>query len=99
MAEQDTTPWVTLDTITRDDGVAGQYAYTVELTYWHGGDTEAERDRNADPTTTVFVSSVYHAPVVMIHNNVQSFVCDWKQYGEVLDENWIRRFYGLEPPT
>jgi hypothetical protein len=92
-------PWVTIDSLTRIDEVAGMYQLVVELTYWHGGDTEAERNRNADPTTTIFHGSVYGAPVVAEHNGQQFFIQDWRQYGSELNEQWVRNYYGIGTPT
>jgi hypothetical protein len=89
-------PWVTIDRITRHTGIAGQYSLEVAVTYWHGGDTVAERNRNADPTITTFTGSVYGAPVVMTtFNGEQCFVSDWRQYGPRLDNDWVWNFYGI----
>jgi hypothetical protein len=83
--------WVTVEKITRSDGVAGQYALTVDVTYHHGPDPVDD-----DPTTTTFVSSVYWAPVVMVlSNGAQVLVEDWRRYGEQLDQAWVRSFYGV----
>jgi len=87
--------WVTIERIARRNGVAGAYQLTVDVTYHHGDPA------NDDATTTVFVSSVYGAPVVMITpgNGTQMVVDDWRRYGERLDTGWVRAFYGIAAVT
>jgi len=67
--------------ITRADGVAGQYA--LEVATEHAGEV----------TLVSFVGSTYGAPVVMVWNGGQVPVVDWKRFGDTLDEEWVRRFY------
>jgi hypothetical protein len=64
-------------------GVAGQYGYSVAVTY------------DDEPTETVtFISSVYGAPIVMITpgNPGGMFVRNPERFGEFGPE-WVRRFF------
>ena len=76
----------TIDRITRRDGVAGQYAYDVTVTY-HFPDAEPQT------TEVFFTSSAYGAPVIMGDRNGQHFVEEWRRFGEELNPSWIRNFF------
>lgn len=68
--------------IRRHNGVAGQIAYSVDVTY------------PDEPTSTVtFVGSVYGPPIVMVlPSGVQTFVSNPERYGTFGPE-WVRRFF------
>ena len=71
----------TLGKIKRTAGVAGQFGYTVPVTY------------PDEPTELVtFVSSVYGGPVIMLSHGHQTFVTDPGRFGEFSPE-WVRRFF------
>lgn len=75
----------TLGKIKRTNGVAGQVAYDVEVTY-----------PGQQPSTATFVGSVYGGPVVMVlPSGVQTFVTEPSQYGK-FSPTWVRRFFGTE---
>jgi hypothetical protein len=75
-----------LGKIRRHNGVAGQIAYTVPVTY-EGEDTS--------PVT--FVGNAYGGPVVMQTpgNPGGVFVRDTERFG-VFGPEWVRRFFGSE---
>lgn len=74
-----------LGAIRRENGVAGQVAYQVEVTY------------PGEPTGRVaFTGSIYGGPVVMaLPSGVQTFVTDPERFGP-FGPSWVRRFYGQE---
>jgi hypothetical protein len=72
----------TLGAIKRVNGVAGQYAYVVDVTYPGEATVRAE-----------FVGSVYGAPIVAVWNGSQSFVTNPDRFGTFGPE-WVRRFFG-----
>lgn len=75
----------TLSTIRRESGVAGQIAYTTEVTY---PGEPAER--------VTFVGSAYGGPVLMVlPSGQQIFVTDPARHGE-FSPRWVRRFFGVE---
>jgi hypothetical protein len=82
-----TDPTVSIDSIARQSGIAGQYAYRVQVTYHHS-------DGSSESSVATFVSSDYRAPVVLLCGGVQTFVEDCWRYGSKLDAQWIRAFYG-----
>jgi hypothetical protein len=73
-----------LSTIRRVNGVAGQIAYTVEVTY-----------PEEKPSRVTFVGSVYGGPVLMQTpgNPAGTFVTDAARFGKFSPE-WVRRFFG-----
>lgn len=81
-----TTP--TLGKITRQNGVAGQYAYTVPVTY-----------PGEDTSTVTFVGSEYGGCVVMVTEGnpggmfVSGQVMD--RCGYTLTPAWVRAFFGV----
>lgn len=70
----------------RREGVAGQFAYDAVVTYAH-------EDGTTERYEVAFVSSVYGAPVVLVTEHGQVPVLNWRQYGDTLTPEWIRRFY------
>jgi len=70
-----------LGKITRTNGVAGQFCYTVTVQY---AGEPAER--------VTFVSSVYGGPVIMLSHGRQTYVTDPERLGEFSPE-WVRRFF------
>lgn len=73
----------TLGPIRRHSGIAGQYAYTVLVTY-----------PNESTHETVFVGSTYGGGVTMIHPGLGSLqVFDAGRYGATLNPDWVRAFY------
>ncbi|GAB4980956.1 hypothetical protein MAHJHV61_00620 [Mycobacterium avium subsp. hominissuis] len=76
----------TVDKISRRNGVVGQYAYDVTVTY-HFPDAEPQT------YNATFVGSDHGAPVVMRDKFGERFVEDWRRYGDELNPDWIRRFY------
>lgn len=85
-----TDPTPTLGKITRQNGVAGQFAYTVPVTYAHEG---AERH------LVTFVGSVYGGRVVMVTpGGHQTFVSAdvMERCGETLTPEWVRRFFRVD---
>lgn len=82
----DSTP--KLDRIQRHAGTAGQFSYTVEVTY---------PDETAD--TLTFVGSTYGGPIIMITATGRQHIVTrgvTERIGSKLDPTWIRRFFGLE---
>lgn len=86
----------TLGPIRRRNGIAGQYAYDVTVTYHVDMPNGSIVD---SPSRVSFVGSVYGAPVVVcIYDEKgaelwQVVVNDWTQFGPNLSPEWIRRFY------
>lgn len=76
----------TLGRIRRTNGVAGQFAYTVQARY---------SDEDAHPVQ--FVGSSYGGPVVMITDAFPQgvFVTDPGRFG-TFSPAWVRRFFGKE---
>lgn len=86
----------TLGRMRRRNGVAGQYSYSLTVTY-HMPDFHAGRTVD-DVTHVAFVGSEHGAPVVMVTDSgAQTPVDNWRQYGPKLNRAWIRSFYGVEP--
>jgi hypothetical protein len=72
----------TLGKITRVNGVAGQFGYTVSVQY---------PDEFASVVT--FVGSVYGGPVVLVtESGAQMFVDHPNRFGK-FGPNWVRRFF------
>lgn len=72
----------TLNKITRHNGIAGQVAYSVDVTY-----------PGEDTARIEFVGSVYGGPVVMVFpNGAQTFVTDPERHG-TFGREWVRRFF------
>jgi hypothetical protein len=46
----------------------------------------------------LFAASEYGnpGPVTMVVNGVQDIVIDSARYGETLNEDWIKKFYGVD---
>ena len=78
----DTTP--TLGKIRKVPGIAGQYGYTVEVTY-----------PGEAPNTVTFIGSAYGPPVVMITpgNPDGTIVTLPERFGK-FGPSWIRLFFG-----
>jgi hypothetical protein len=76
----------TLGPILRSNGVAGQIAYSVSVTY-----------PGEDSSVVTFVGSVYGGPVVMqTESNPRGvFVKDVERFGKFSPE-WVRRFFSAE---
>ncbi|HCB59168.1 MAG TPA: hypothetical protein DEP82_14935 [Arthrobacter bacterium] len=71
----------TIHKLKRSAGVAGQFAY----------DVSGERD--GEPFTLGFVSSVYGGPIVMVQSSgAQVFVTSPERFGPVLNPDWVRKF-------
>lgn len=72
-----------LENITRQNGIAGQLAYGVTVTY-----------PDESPERIVFVGSVYGGPVLMQTpaNSAGIFVVDPQRFGKFGPE-WVRRFF------
>lgn len=77
----DTKP--TVGTIKRANGVAGQVAYSVMVTY-----------PGEDPMPITFVGSTYGGPVLMMTrgNPEGTFVSEPSRFGKFNPE-WVRRFF------
>lgn len=71
-----------LSPITRHNGVAGQYAYAVTVTY--PGET---------PERVSFVSSAWGGPIVMVTRSRQTVVADPQRFGATLTLSWVRAFF------
>jgi hypothetical protein len=80
--------------IRRRNGIAGQYAYDVKVSYTHGDGTQ-------ETTAVTFTASGYGAPgpVVMVTDTMQVHVTNPGQYGDTLSPQWIRNFYAPKPGT
>lgn len=84
-----TTP--TLGPIKRTVGVAGQVAYSVEVTY-----------PGEEPRPVTFVGSTSGGPVVMVTRSalvgevVQTFVSEPAARFGTFGPRWVRRFFGVE---
>lgn len=71
-----------IGTITRKNGIAGQFSLSVPVTYPGEGSNVVE-----------FVGSAYDAPVVMISaTGTQTIVSNSSRFGE-FSEDWVRRFF------
>ena len=70
--------------ITRQNGVAGQLAYTAKVRY-----------PGEEPSELTFVGSVYGGVVVMCSGATQVFVKDPSRFGK-FSPQWVRRFFGVE---
>jgi hypothetical protein len=70
-----------LGMIVRHAGIAGQYSYTVPVTY------EGEETR-----TVEFVGNVYGGPIVMVTDADQVLVTEPERFGRFSPE-WVRRFF------
>lgn len=85
-------PTITLANIRRQNGVAGNFTYTVDATYtWDDG---------TEPQTVgaCFASSEHGSPVHMYYDGGPKMgvrVVDWRQHGEKLNPAWLRRFYAM----
>lgn len=68
----------------RANGVAGQFAYNVLVSY-----------DDAVPTIVTFTSSIYGAPVVMLTPSCPEgiFVTDADRFGPELNREWIGKFF------
>ncbi|ULD39026.1 hypothetical protein [Rhodococcus qingshengii] len=68
--------------ISRANGIAGQYSFSVPVTY-----------PGEDTSVVQFVGNTNGGPIVMITGNgTQTFVRDPERFGEFSPE-WIRRFF------
>lgn len=85
---------VTVDNMSRVDGIAGNYAYGCRVTYRHPADTA---DARASEHWVSFSGSSFGAPVVMVTEHGQTFVTDWRRFGDELTADWVRRFFGGRP--
>lgn len=83
---------ISVDKMRRVDGIAGHYSYGCRVTYRHPADGNGA---HMSEHWVSFNGSSYGAPVVMVTENSQQFVDDWRQYGAVLDARWVRRFFGI----
>lgn len=73
---------VKLGPITRESGVAGQFAYSVSVTY-----------PGEDARTVRFVGSTYGGPIVMVTGTgMQTFVKDPERFGTFCAD-WVRKFF------
>lgn len=71
----------TLGTIRRHNGVAGQFALAVTVTY-----------PGEDPRIVEFVGSCYGGPVLMVTDHGECWVTDPGRFGE-FGKDWVRRFF------
>lgn len=86
MAETTTSTAPKLGKITRHNGVAGQFSYSVTVTY-----------PDEPPMRAEFVGSVYGGPVVAISPGFgQTFVFEPARFGK-FSPTWVRRYFGTEP--
>ena len=89
---------MSLGAIRRHNGIAGNYGYSVTVTY-NMPDYGTGRSYD-DARTVTFTSSVYGAPIVMSWrredgSTFSDFVVDSKRYGDKLSPSWVRAFYGI----
>jgi hypothetical protein len=76
---------VTIDSIKRTNGVAGQFSYTATGTMYE------------EPYTLTFTGSAYGGPIVMITGaGTQAFVSAPERFGPALTEDWVRAFITTE---
>jgi hypothetical protein len=78
-----------VDKITRINGIAGQFAYAATVTHTGDGWT--------DTGVTTFVGSIYGTPgpvVAITGGGMQFFVSDPSEYGDTLNPEWVRRYFG-----
>jgi hypothetical protein len=78
------TPRPKVSEIKRQNGVAGQIAYSTTVTY-----------PDESPTPIQFVGNVSGGPVVMVTAGGQTFVSDPGRFGK-FGPTWVRRFLGVE---
>lgn len=71
-----------LGAIKRHPGIAGQVAYSVEVTY-----------PGEDVQRVIFVGSVYGGPVLMHTPRAEMYVTDPGRFGERVSTDWVRRFF------
>lgn len=78
-----------LGKITRENGVAGQIAYSVNVSY------PEDNNPDARPYRVTFVGNSFGGPIVMITrgNPSGTFVRDPERFGPFGPE-WVRRFFG-----
>lgn len=84
----------TIHDVTKRAGIAGQVAYTVDITtttYPHNDD---EGETVTDESQLVLVGSVYGSPgpVVMMAGGMQIHVIDPTRFGDTFDAAWAYRF-------
>lgn len=74
----------TIKSITRESGIAGQYAYRAVVQY-----------PGEEPCAVRFVGSVYGAPIVMVTDSGQTFVSRavLDRIGRTLTPDWVRAFF------
>ena len=85
---------ITIEKMAFRRGVAGTYAYNVDLTYRFAERSEKPVEQKL---RVKFMSSIYGAPVVLVlPGGQQVHVTEWRRFGDVLDRGWIRRFYSRE---
>lgn len=76
----------TIHKIKRTDGIAGQFAYDVSISY------------PGEPVGTVgFVGNAYSESIYMVTENLgQSRVDNPERFGPKLNEEWITLFFTVE---
>jgi hypothetical protein len=72
---------VTIHSITKTQGVAGQVAYIARVEY-----------ENEAQSVVTFVGSEYGGPVVMVTEHAQHFVTDPGRFGK-FGPQWVRNFF------
>lgn len=84
----------TVHAVRRHDGVAGQVAYSVDVTTSTYPHDEDAGETVTDESQLVLVGSVYGSPgpVVMVTGPVQVFVTDPSRFGDTFDRAWAYRF-------
>lgn len=75
---------VTIDSMTRTKGIAGQFAIDVAVTY-----------PNEHVMHVRFVGSIYGGPIVMVTEREPrgEFVAYPSRFGNVLNDDWVRAFF------
>ena len=78
-------PEATIERISKVIGIAGQLSYTARVSY-----------SGEEPMMVEFVGSAYGSPgpITMITRATQAHVYDPGRFGEKLNEEWVRRFFG-----
>lgn len=78
---------VTIDKLSRRNGVAGQIVVTVKC-HWTFDDATTEHD------VFQLSGSAFGGPVVYVHGNVQAFVANHERFGRFESDpiEWARRF-------
>lgn len=72
-----------IDRIKRHNGVAGQFSYTVEVTY-----------PGEDTTKLEFVGHAYGDSVIMcLPTGAQIYVWDPSRFGDTLSPTWVKNFF------